>query len=45
MQPEEVVEWLEEQNSALLQSDDSRFIDDKSSAAKRKALDKVRACF
>ena len=41
-QPEQLFAWLEQQNEALLKHDDSRFVDDKSSAARAKALAKAR---
>eukprot|EP00802_Teleaulax_amphioxeia_P016506 Tamp_16627.p1 GENE.Tamp_16627~~Tamp_16627.p1 ORF type:complete len:382 (+),score=103.03 Tamp_16627:1-1146(+) len=41
-QPEELYEWLEKQNDALTKCDNSRFIDQNSSAAKAKALEKAR---
>jgi hypothetical protein len=41
-QPEELFEWLQQQNQKLSQCDDSRFLDANSSAAKAKALEKAR---
>jgi hypothetical protein len=41
-QPEELLGWLLQQNEALSQCDDARFLDSKASAAKVKALAKAR---